>query len=533
MHTADPLSATFRFGRCELLPHERELRVDGAAVPLGSRAFDLLVALVDARGKLVTKDEILSRVWPGVIIEENTLQAQISKLRKALGSDRDALKTISGRGYRFVAEVTTTSAEESERELAVAAGRAQRTSTNVPPPATAMIGRESELTEILRLTTAHRLVTLIGPGGIGKTRLAVEAARQLLPQFRDGAWLAELAPLCDAGRVPATVAQALGLDLETVTPRHIADALARQRALIVLDNCEHVIDAAADMAEALLRANPDMRVIVTSREPLRVEGECVFRVLPLELPPADTDSVEAVLQHSAVRLFIERAYSADQTLSAAAIAAASADICRSLDGIPLAIELAAARLPALGIDALARRLDDRLSLLSGGRRTALPRHQTLRASLHWSYDLLSPPERLVLQRLSIFLGHFDLEAASTVSESTEVDAPTVVDCLSNLVSKSLVTAHIDGAATHYSLLQTTRAYAREKLAESSELEEIARRHRRLMAVHDQSPIRSHRGVPDTDAVWTAPLADPRLDATGDRALRRTPAKARARSAAQL
>jgi predicted ATPase/DNA-binding winged helix-turn-helix (wHTH) protein len=530
MHSANTISATFRFGRCELLPHERELRVDGEAVHLGSRAFDLLVALVDGRGKLVTKDEILSRVWPGVIIEENTLQAQISKLRKAMGTDRDALKTISGRGYRFVAEVTATSAEDSDARRAVASGRAHRMSTNVPPPATAMIGRETELAEILHLTSTHRLVTLIGAGGIGKTRLAVEAARQLLPQFPDGVWLAELGPVGDPDGVPHTVAQALGLEPESVTPAHIVDALARKCALIVLDNCEHVIDAAAGMAEALLRADPAARVIATSREPLRVEGECVVRVLPLEVPPADADDVEAVLQHSAVKLFVERACSADQTLSPASIAAASAAICRSLDGIPLAIELAAARLPALGIEALASRLDDRLTLLSGGRRTALPRHQTLRASLHWSYDLLSQPERLVLQRLSIFLGRFDLEAASTVSESSEVDAPTVVDCISNLVSKSLVTTHVDAAATRYSLLQTTRAYAREKLAESSELDEIARRHRQLMAVHDESPARR---VPDTGAVWTAPDAPARFDDGGHPALRGTSAKPRSRSVAQL
>jgi predicted ATPase len=298
-----------------------------------------------------------------------------------------------------------------------------------------------------------------------------------LPTFADGVWLVELASLCDPDLVPITVAQALGLDLDADSPSRIATALASKRALVVLDNCEHVIDAAASMAEALLQANPATRVIVTSREPLRADGERIFRVPPLEVPAEGTENVQDLLRHSAVKLFMARACSADQTLSDARIAAASAAICRSLDGIPLAIELAAARVPALGIEALASRLDDRFTLLSRGRRTALLRHQTLRASLHWSYDLLSESERVVLQRLSFFSGSFTLEAASTVAASDDIDPPSVVDCVSNLVSKSLVTAHTADTGTHYSLLHTTRAYAREKLTESGELHESARRHR--------------------------------------------------------
>jgi predicted ATPase/DNA-binding winged helix-turn-helix (wHTH) protein len=476
MNTMDSIPAVFRFGRCELLPHNRELRIDGQAVHLGGRAFDLLMALVEGRGKLVTKDEILDRVWPGTIVEENTLQVQVSALRKAMGSDRDALKTISGRGYRFVADVTTANTQaEADVECAAVSGHAPRTLTNLPAPPTEMIGRETELSEVLDLTTAHRLVTLIGAGGIGKTRLAVEAARRLLPQFADGVWLAELAPLSDPDLVPVTVAQALGLDREAASLSHIATALASKHALIVLDNCEHVIDAAATMAEALLRANPATRVIVTSREPLRADGERIFRVPPLAVPAQGAEHVQDLLQHSAVRLFVARACSADQTLSDVRIAAASAAICRSLDGIPLAIELAAARLPALGIEELASRLDDPLMLLSGGRRTALPRHQSLRTSLRWSYESLSESERVVLQRLSIFEGRFTLEAAGAVAAHSDMDLTAVVDCISTLVSKSLVTAHIATTA-QYHLLRTTRAYAREKLAESGELDEIAHRH---------------------------------------------------------
>jgi predicted ATPase len=296
-----------------------------------------------------------------------------------------------------------------------------------------------------------------------------------LPQFADGVWLAELAPLSDPDLVPVTVAQALGLDRKAVSLSHIAAALASKHALIVLDNCEHVIDAAATMAEALLRANPATRVIVTSREPLRADGERIFRVPPLAVPAQGAEHVQDLLQHSAVRLFVARACSADQTLSDVRIAAASAAICRSLDGIPLAIELAAARLPALGIEELASRLDDPLMLLSGGRRTALPRHQSLRTSLRWSYESLSESERVVLQRLSIFEGRFTLEAAGAVAAHSDMDLTAVVDCISTLVSKSLVTAHIATTA-QYHLLRTTRAYAREKLVESGELDEIAHRH---------------------------------------------------------
>jgi predicted ATPase len=244
----------------------------------------------------------------------------------------------------------------------------------------------------------------------------------------------------------------------------------------VLDNCEHVIDAATAMAEALLRANSAVHVMVTSREPLRADGEHIFRVPPLDVPSDDTETVQDLLRHSAVRLFVARACSAGQTLSDTRIASASAAICRRLDGIPLAIELAAARLPALGIEELANRLDDGLLLLSGGRRTAPPRHQTLRANLHWSYALLPESERVVLQRLSMFSGRFTLEAAGALATGDDIDLPAVVDCVSNLVSKSLVTAHLSDAATHYSLLHTTRAHAREKLVESGGLEEITGKH---------------------------------------------------------
>src|SRR5882762_1901377 len=290
--------------------------------------------------------------------------------------------------------------------------------TNLPAPTSELIGRATALAEVTELLGVHRLVTLIGAGGIGKTRLGLEAARELLPGFADGVWVAELAPLSDPGLVPVTVAVALGLTLPAgaESPERVATALGAKRLLLVLDNCEHVIEAAARMAEALLRTNPGARVLATSREPLRAPGEYVYRVLSLEVPAEGTEDREDLLDAAAVKLFVARARAVDLRFSPdARTAAITGAVCRRLDGIPLAIELAAARTATLGLEGLAARLDDRFRLLTGGHRTALPRHQTLRATLDWSYELLSERERVVLQRLSVFAGSFGLEAAREVA----------------------------------------------------------------------------------------------------------------------
>ncbi len=352
--------------------------------------------------------------------------------------------------------------------------------TNLPVPTSELIGRAAALAEVTELLGVHRLVTLIGAGGIGKTRLGLEVARQMLPSFVDGAWVAELAPLSDPGLVPVTVAVALGLTLPASagSPERVASALGAKRLLLVLDNCEHVIEAAAHMAEAVLRADPHARVLATSREPLRAPGEYVYRVLSLEVPAEGALDREALLDAAAVQLFVARARAMDLRFSLDARSAASTGaICRRLDGIPLAIELAAARTATLGVDELAARLDDRFRLLTGGHRTALPRHQTLRATLDWSYELLPAIERTVLRRLAIFAGGFTLEAASAVAPAADLGAPEVVDSVTNLAAKSLVVVEAtDDAVTGYRLLETTRAYALEKLTESGELDQVARRH---------------------------------------------------------
>jgi predicted ATPase len=346
-------------------------------------------------------------------------------------------------------------------------------------PVTELIGREAELSEVADLIRTHRLVTLIGEGGIGKTRLGLEVARLLLPEFADGVRVAELAPLSDPELVPITVSTAFGLNFTAgaISAERVADALGMRQLMLVLDNCEHVIDTAAGMAKAILHTNPAIRVLATSREPLRTEGEYLYRVTPLAVPAEGTDDMEEMQRYGAVELFLTRARAANPRFSpdgrTTAIAAA---ICRRLDGIPLAIELAASRGAALGIEELASRLDDRFNLLTGGHRTALPRHQTLRATLDWSYDLLSEPEREVLHYLTVFAGGFTLEAASTVAASSEIASSDVVDCVANLIAKSLIAADPGGARARYRLLETTRSYLLERLAEGGKLKEAAQRH---------------------------------------------------------
>jgi predicted ATPase/DNA-binding winged helix-turn-helix (wHTH) protein len=493
MHAASEAPAGIAFGRFLVLPHRRELLADGRPVKLGGRAFDVLMALIDAHGAVVSKNALMARVWPDRIVEENNLQWQISALRAAFGADRNLIRTVSGRGYQFTAEIDTAfGSPEADAGTPIGdaqpdAGEArsdgeipgQLPPTNLPELISELIGRDDVLDEILSLASAHRLVTLTGAGGIGKTRLALAAARRLLPQFPDGVWLAEFSPIADPGLVPVTVGAAIGLDLGggAVSAQRVAQSLAGRRLVLVLDTCEHVISAAAVLAEAVLRAGGTLRLLATSREPLRAEGEWVYPVPPLAVPAGDAEDVDDLLRYGAVRLFVERLRAGDPHFapdrrSAAVIAA----ICRRLDGIPLAIELAAARAAVLGVEEVATRLDDRFRILTGGRRAALPRHQTLRATLDWSYELLGEPERVVLRRLAVFAGVFRLEAARVVVASPEITLVEVADGIANLVAKSLVIVVAGSTVARCRLLDTMRAYALEKLAEAGECEPVARRH---------------------------------------------------------
>src|SRR5271165_3326992 len=323
MDTASEAPGGIAFGRFLLLPHRRELLADGRPVKLGGRAFDVLMALIEAHGAAVSKNALMERVWPERIVEENNLQWQISALRAAFGADRNLIRTVSGRGYQFTAK-TDAAYGSPEADAGTPIGAAQpdareaRRDGEIPgqlPPTnlaeliSELIGRDDVLDEILSLASAHRLVTLTGAGGIGKTRLALAAARRLLPQFADGVWLAEFSPIADPGLVPVTVsAAAIGLDFGggVVTAQRVSQALAGRRLVLVLDTCEHVIGAAAALSEAVLRTGGTLHLLATSREPLRAEGEWVYPVPPLAVPAEDAEDADDLLRYGGVRLFVER-----------------------------------------------------------------------------------------------------------------------------------------------------------------------------------------------------------------------------------
>jgi predicted ATPase/DNA-binding winged helix-turn-helix (wHTH) protein len=458
----------------------RELRARGVPVPISGRAFDIIEVLVQSDGELVTKGDLAARVWPGTMVEENTLQVHISAIRKVLGPDREMLKTASGRGYRLLGAWTfrqeDTSAADSIN-LEPTRGSAEPFQTNLPAAASELIGRTNAVQHLRDLLSAYRVVTLTGPGGIGKTKLALEVTRSLFPTFHGDRWLVDLVSLSDPGLVPSMVAGVLGLKLggDDISRESVARAIGGKKLLLVLDNCEHVIDAAARLAETIVRLCPAASIVATSREILKIEGEYVYRVPPLDVPP-QFEEPDNILNYSAVQLFIAttRALQSDFSLNGENLSAIVA-ICRRLDGIPLAIDLAAARVVTLGIQQVAAGLDDRFGMLTGGHRTALPRHQTLRATLDWSYQLLPEPERLVMRRLAVFAGDFTAEAASLVAGG-EIAASEVVSSLANLVMKSLVILNAGSTIAHHRLHETTRAYAIEKLAESGEFEQMARRH---------------------------------------------------------
>jgi predicted ATPase/class 3 adenylate cyclase len=354
----------------------------------------------------------------------------------------------------------------------------ESTPNNLPQQVTSFIGREREIVDVRKALGTARLLTLHGAGGIGKTRLSLQVAADVLEDYPDGVWFVELAPLTDERLVPQAVASVLGVKEET--GRQVTDALVKHAAdrsfLLILDNCEHVVHACAALAELLLKSGANVRILASSREPLRVAGEVSFPVPALAVPALQVPlAVEALPDYPAVRLFIERAASVRHAFSlTSGNAQAIAEICQRLDGIPLAIELAAARVRALSPESIAARLNDRFKLLTAGNRTALPRQQTLRALIDWSYDLLSDNERILFRRLAVFAGGWTLEAAETVCSRDGLEENQILDLLADLVDKSLVM--VDAAGARYRLLETVRQYADEQLAQSGESESTRTHH---------------------------------------------------------
>jgi len=463
----------------EIRTDQRRLLVDGKAVELGSRAFDVLQALAERRDRVVSKNELLDLVWPSMIVEENNLQVQVSALRKVLGPS--AIATIPGRGYRLTLDVAVQGATVSPAQAGPAAPSpaASVGRGNVPPVVEAPIGREAELATLRSLIGEHRLVSIVGAGGIGKTTVALALADALRAGFADGVWWIELAAITDGTLVPEVVARGLGVGLAPggSPAAALASAIAGMNALIVLDNCEHLVESVSALVDTVLRRVPKVRFAVTSQEPLRVPRENVFRLQPLTTPPADASLTPALASgFTAIALFTERATAVDRRfhLSPANVGVV-ADICRRLDGIPLAIELAAARVPMMGVKALQQRLDERFRVLTAGARTVLRRHQTLRATLEWSHGLLSAEEQAVFRRLGVFSGGASLAMVQAVASDATLDEWRVLFALGTLVDKSLVVAD-GGDAPRYRLLETARAYALEQLAATGETAAWIRRH---------------------------------------------------------
>lgn len=357
----------------------------------------------------------------------------------------------------------------------IASAPSTEVALNTLPVAMAdIVGRAATLQQLRDLITAFRIVTLTGPGGIGKTTLAAELARTLVPEFGGTVCFIGLAWLGDPSLVAATMATAAGGESErrAVTPEEVARGIGARKLLLVLDNCEHVIESAALLCDAIVQHCPHVTVLATSREVMRIEGERVYRVPPLECPALGDDSGEQLLRSSAVELFVARTRALDNRFAPTASSLTTiAEICRDLDGIPLAIEFASARAATLGINQVAASLRDRFSLLASRRRMALPRHQTLRAALDWSYDLLTPDERSLLVRIAVFVGGFTLDAVAAVVDARQTAA--ILDALDGLVAKSLVILEESGASTRWRLLSTIRAYAREKLEQDADAERIA------------------------------------------------------------
>ena len=461
------MAATYRFGTVEVRPSERQLLVEGRPTPLGARAFDVLLALIDNRDRVVTKDELLDKVWPGLVVEENNLQVQVSTLRKILGAQ--AVATIPGRGYRF------TLVPEALPDAPSCPVPARR--HNLPAPLNSFIGREREIAEVKALLGSARLVTLVSTGGTGKTRLSLQVAAELLDEFPDGVWLVELAPVADSARVAQVVAFVLDVKEEPGRAgiETLAAAARARRMLLVLDNCEHVLQGCAEVAKRLLQAGPGVRILASSRERLTIPGETMYQVTALALPEASAaPDLDALARIDSVRLFLNRANAVLPSFRLTEQnAPLVADICRRLDGIPLAIELAAARVHALPLEEIARRLRECLAVLTGGDVTALPRQQTLRASIDWSYDLLTESERTVFRRLAVFSGGWTLAAAHAVANPDRAEDATI-DALMRLVEKSLIER--DAGGTRYRLLEAVRQYAGERLAAASEAQAARARH---------------------------------------------------------
>jgi predicted ATPase/DNA-binding winged helix-turn-helix (wHTH) protein len=478
---SDPGSST-AFGPFRLTPALRRIERDGVPLALGDRALDILITLLDRPGEIVSHRDLIEHVWRDLVVSPGNLRVHMSALRKALGDGEDGaryIENVTGQGYCFVAPVTREAAP-TPAVRAVEFPDAARKRLVLPPKLTRMVGREQIVRAVGADLLAERFITIIGPGGMGKTTVAIAVAHDMLEEFAGAACFVDIGAIADAKLVAATIATSLGLSVQTADAvPTLLEYLRPSRLLLVIDNCEHVVDTIATLTEAICKEAPDVHILATSREALRVEGEHAYW-LPALGSPAPQSSMKAadVLQFPAVQLFMERAAASGHRLELdEENAPIVAGICGRLDGIALAIELVAGRVGSHGIAATADLLNRNLGLDWHGRRTALPRHQTLRSLLDWSYGLLDRTEQLTLRRLSMFVGAFTIEAASAIMHSGRADAAAILNTLDALVAKSLVSSLTDSdGSERYRLLETTRIYARERLQESGEQSFAAHRH---------------------------------------------------------
>jgi len=496
------------FGPFRFIPSQRLLLEGNSPLHLGSRALTILQILVERAGKVVDKREISRLVWPDTFVEEANIRVHVAALRRALGDGQNGARyivNIPGRGYSFTGAISLVS-EPPQRDSAIAPKT--QTAPTLPSSITRLVGRAEAVGKLAAELTQERMVTVVGPAGIGKTSLALAATQRWSRDSGYPAYFVDLATVSDPGSVPEAVASAISASTiyEDIVGAMLRD-LEDRRVLIILDNCEHVINATARLCEVLLPATKHARLLATSREPLRIAGEWVHRVAPLGVPPAGRDlTASEAMTFPSVQLFVERAMANVDTYEFRdQDAEAVANICRRLDGIPLAIEFAAARVDLLDVATIARRLDDRFALLTRGRRNALPRQQTLRAALDWSCGLLSSGEQIALRRLSVFSAYFGVDDATEVISDDKLPKPAILEILSDLVAKSVVVADVGGHAVTYRLLETTQVYAQEKLSEAGELEAFRRRH----AQRFLNLCRAPGSIDDDQGIWRQAMVDVR------------------------
>src|SRR5882757_5619725 len=471
-----------RFGPFELSIGERVLRRDGRVLPLGDRELEILTYLADRPGEVIAKQEQMDHGWTDVTVEEGSRRVHVAAIRKALGDGQFGNRYIAnmkGRGYSFVGTVVplVDGTESRNAKLFPQGGLALRPIT--------MIGRETVVGEVSKKLRNERFVTLLGPGGIGKTTIALAVGRAAAEEFGGEVHFVDLESLTDPRHVAGAVATSLGLALTSKDPGlELVDLVRSRKFLIILDNCEHVIEAVALLAELLFQESEHIYLLTTSRELLKVGGEHCCRVLPLDVPPDGSEqTANAVLRYPAVQLLARRvAARAGSFVLTDEDAPFVAEMCRKLDGIPLAIELAAGQVAALGLKNTVARLE----LLKLAHRSAVARHQTLKATLDWSYNLLSDGERIVLRRIAPFVGHFTLESARYVAGEIGTGAGGIFDAIAGLVEKSLIATRFDETQAQYRLLGTTRAYALEKLEEHAEVDVVVRRHAEYVAAYLES-----------------------------------------------